>query len=96
MYYDLVITIDCSPPPQTEAARAAACALQSPGENIYTRTQKIFAIFGAGRGRAGRAGRDRGAAVHRARIQVPDADAGCSVHIYHLYKYFYVFELKLL
>ena len=63
--------------------------LYSPQVKISTRTQKIFAIFGAGRGRAGRAGRDRGASVHRARIQVPDADAGCSVHIYYLYKYFY-------
>ena len=58
--------------------------LYSPQVKISTRTQKIFAIFGAGRGRAGRAGRDRGTAVHRARIQVPDV--GCSVQIYYLYK----------
>ena len=46
--------------------------LYSPQVKISAGTQKIFATSGAGRGRAGRAGRDRGAAVHRARIQVPD------------------------
>ena len=53
--------------------------LYSPQVKISAGTQKIFATSGAGRGRAGRAGRDRGAAVHRARIQVPDDE--CSVHI---------------
>ena len=53
--------------------------LYSPQVKISAGTQKIFATSGAGRGRAGRAGRDRGAAVHRARIQVPDDE--CSVDI---------------
>ena len=60
--------------------------LYSPQVKISTRTQKIFAIFGAGRGRAGRAGRDRGASVHRARIQVfiktdDDKYTGCLLEI---------------
>ena len=69
--------------------------LYSPQVKISAGTQKIFATSGAGRGRAGRAGRDRGAAVHRARIQVTDDDE-CSVHIYCLHKLICVLLVLLL